>query len=107
MATVHEMLAGEEWRSDCIFPERPRYQHVTFPKNGGRLHHSEGSGEYQISTYHPYDLAEYHWATSRDGDLWQIVRGRRVIAEFTGDADEVFAELKRRDGEVRPQMDHS
>jgi len=35
------------------------------------------AGERWVRTYHPYDLADYHWAFSRDGEIWAIYLGER------------------------------
>jgi hypothetical protein len=34
-------------------------------------------GEAWVRTHHPYDLADYHWAFSRDGEVWEIYLGER------------------------------
>jgi hypothetical protein len=64
-----------------------------------------------VRTIHPYDLAEYHYATSPDGQKWHINRivGRELkgFGFFTGTPDDVVTELRRRDAPIPAQMDRS
>lgn len=76
----------------------------------------DASGHW-LRTYHPYDLAEYHWAWSRDGRVWMIFRDhgmganhrREQAATVASDNPAVvifnMVELDRR--HVRPLIDRS
>lgn len=62
-----------------------------------QYHPKDGTG--QITTSHPYDETDYHWAHSRDGRQWTIRLEGRQVGSFAGDADAVLRELHRRDKE--------
>lgn len=66
-------------------------------------------GRWQILTHHPYDLQEYHYAISLDGERWTLCRveGREPqrVAEATGDPHEVVAKLRELDEKLEPRID--
>lgn len=71
--------------SENIFPDMGaikidqhgrKYQHArldNFASISCSLRAGSGSS-WSIKTIHPYDLTEYHYAVSRDGEHWTIAR---------------------------------
>lgn len=82
------------------------------------------NGEIQITSVHPYDLAEYHWAKSKnDGRTFDIILGTKKIKTITTkswerveDGDliyptftwaEIANELSKLDKKVKPHIDRT
>ena len=82
------------------------------------------NGEVQITSSHPYDLAEYHWAKSKnDGKTFDIILGTKKIKTITTkswervedeDLDyptftwtEIANELSKLDKKVKPHIDRT
>lgn len=82
-------------------------------------------GEVQITSIHPYDLAEYHWAKSRnDGKTFDIIlNSRRIKTIITRSWEmedgegyddyptftwtEIANELSKLDKKVKPHIDRT
>ncbi len=89
---------------------------MAYTKLGDHAGMSVTESGYWIRTYHPFDLAEYHWAHSADGARWEIYRGdgmrynhRRTHAGTvtTADPNVVVDQLRKYDAAVYPMMDLS
>ena len=82
------------------------------------------NGEIQITSIHPYDLAEYHWAYSKnDGRTFDIILNTKKIKTITTkswerveDGDliyptftwaEIANELSKLDKKVKPHIDRT
>jgi hypothetical protein len=86
------------------------------PLDGGMATLTIGEGGQWITTRHPYDLANYHWAHSRDGEQWDIYRDvgfgsnhrRHLIGTIRErDPEHVVAALREHDKSVCPMMDRT
>ena len=55
-------------------------------------------GQQHISTLHPYDNTDYHYANSKDGENWVLCYDRRAVSEITTkDPNVVVAKLRELD----------
>ena len=76
------------------------YYWMKFGRNGVLQYHPKRNSG-QVTTSHPYDETEYHWATSTDGRSWRIIYNGSTVGSMSGDAEAVLAELERRDKEKK------
>ena len=65
-----------------------------------------------VTTLHPYDLTNYHWAFSEDGECWLICRDfgggdRRVVTKAWCDAAGALRVLRHYDRDLKPCIDRS
>jgi len=56
----------------------------------------------EISSIHPYDETEYHWAYKGEDKKWKVCRARRWVYTLNGSLteEEVAKELLRLDNEA-------
>lgn len=76
------------------------YYWMKFGRNGVLQYHPKRNSG-QVTTSHPYDETEYHWATSTDGRSWRIIYKGSTVGSMYGDAEAVLVELERRDKEKK------
>lgn len=73
----------------------------------------EYNAEAQITSSHPYDDAEYHWAYVEDFEdfrsMWNIVRDRKIVKKVKADveAEDIIKILAQLDKSVKPVMIHN
>lgn len=73
----------------------------------------DATGQQWVTTLHPYDLAEYHWAFSINGRQWLVCldmgygRKPKIVATVEGTPESVLVSMREYDKSIKSCIDHS
>ena len=99
-------------KKDITTPKGEKATRISFTddNNGKYSCYVYETGKIQITTLHPYDDADYHWALSNDGENFKIILNTKVVGNIsaTGDLDNkldvVSKELAKRNKNIKSKM---
>lgn len=78
-------------KKDITTPKGEKATRISFTddSNGKYSCYVYETGKIQVTTLHPYDDADYHWALSNNGKDFKIILNTKVVGNIsvTGDID--------------------
>lgn len=99
-------------KKDITTPTGGKATRISFTddNNGKYSCYVYDTGKIQVTTLHPYDDADYHWALSNNGENFKIILNKKVVGNISvaGDLDNkldlVSKELAGRNKDIKSRM---